>query len=37
MKVNIQTEQENGLERKLLVELHQRICRNTRKHRVEHK
>ena len=27
MKVNIPTEQANGLERKLSVELHQRICR----------
>ena len=27
MKVNIATEQANGLERKLSVELHQRICR----------
>ena len=27
MKVNILTEQSNGVERKLSVELHQRICR----------
>ena len=31
MKVNIPTEQANGLERKLSVELHQRICRTHEK------